>query len=55
MKMFGCTEDIGEYTRLDWGDEPPETTMADRRGETGRFAADLFWKDLMQDRLAVLV
>ena len=20
MKMFGCTEDIGDYTRLDWGD-----------------------------------
>ena len=46
-QCFGCSEDLGEYTRLDWGtDEPVETSMIDRRAETAHFCGALDWREM---------
>ena len=46
-RCFGCTEDLGEYTRLDWdGNGPEETRLTDMRGETAHLCGALDWAEM---------
>ena len=41
---------LWEYTRLDRGEDLPETTMMDRRGDAAHYAVELQWADLFSRR-----